>query len=55
MTKSIWSAHAAAGEFPALKGDIEVDIAIVGGGITGITTAYLLAKSGQESGRFGER
>ena len=59
MTKSIWSAHAAAGEFPALEQDIEVDVAIVGGGITGITTACLLAKSGMkvavlESGRVGE-
>nr|WP_269448724.1 FAD-dependent oxidoreductase [Metabacillus kandeliae] len=32
--------------FPALSADIEVDAAVVGGGITGITAAYLLAKEG---------
>ncbi|WP_162987515.1 FAD-dependent oxidoreductase [Metabacillus litoralis] len=32
--------------FPPLKIDTEVDVAIVGGGITGITTAYLLSKQG---------
>ena len=59
MTKSIWNAHVASGEFPALERNIEVDVAIVGGGITGITSAYLLAKSGKkvavlEAGRLGE-
>lgn len=33
-------------EFPSLDKDIQVDVAIVGGGITGITTAYLLANEG---------
>jgi glycine/D-amino acid oxidase-like deaminating enzyme/nitrite reductase/ring-hydroxylating ferredoxin subunit len=33
-------------EYPALDGDLEVDVLIVGGGITGITTAFLLKKSG---------
>ncbi len=32
--------------FPALTEDIETDVAIVGGGITGITSAYLLSKQG---------
>jgi glycine/D-amino acid oxidase-like deaminating enzyme/nitrite reductase/ring-hydroxylating ferredoxin subunit len=32
--------------FPALETDIEVDVAVVGAGVTGITTAYLLRKAG---------
>lgn len=33
-------------EFPALSEDIDVDVAIVGGGISGITAAYLLSSEG---------
>ena len=33
-------------KFDPLKEDLEVDVAIVGGGITGITAAYLLVKEG---------
>jgi glycine/D-amino acid oxidase-like deaminating enzyme/nitrite reductase/ring-hydroxylating ferredoxin subunit len=32
--------------FPSLDRDLEVDVVVVGGGLTGITTAYLLRKSG---------
>ena len=32
--------------YPALEGDISVDVAIVGGGIVGITTAFLLKGKG---------
>lgn len=32
--------------FPKLDGDLNVDAVIIGGGITGITTAYLLANKG---------
>ncbi|MCM4158624.1 FAD-dependent oxidoreductase [Antarcticibacterium flavum] len=46
MTTSIWKAKASNNHYPPLQGQLEVDIAIVGGGITGITSAYLLAKSG---------
>ena len=32
--------------FPALSKDVDVDVAIVGGGLTGITTAWLLTEAG---------
>ena len=39
-----WTATAPAKSWPALSGDIEVDVAIVGGGIVGVTLARLLQK-----------
>ncbi|HEY1604761.1 MAG TPA: FAD-dependent oxidoreductase [Allosphingosinicella sp.] len=47
--KGYW--NATAGEppvFPSLEGDLEVDIAIVGGGIVGVTTARLLKDEGHK-------
>ncbi|HVT42991.1 MAG TPA: FAD-dependent oxidoreductase [Thermoanaerobaculia bacterium] len=44
---SIWIDTAPATEYPALDGDTETDVAIVGAGITGITAAYLLGKEGR--------
>jgi glycine/D-amino acid oxidase-like deaminating enzyme len=35
-------------KFPKLKEHLEVDTVVVGGGITGISTAYLLKKAGQK-------
>lgn len=43
---SIWMATADPTGFGRLEGDVDVDVAIVGGGITGITTALLLKRSG---------
>lgn len=46
--KSIWQAGAhSLGDFPALMGDIEADVVIVGAGITGLTTALQLLESGK--------
>ncbi|MGY5849674.1 FAD-dependent oxidoreductase [Salegentibacter sp. F14] len=46
MTESIWKAKASNPKYPTLEKDIEVEVAIVGGGITGITSAYLIAQKG---------
>lgn len=46
--KSIWLETAQVPSFPQLTSDIEADIAIIGAGITGITTAYLLARQGKK-------
>ncbi|MFZ2490534.1 MAG: FAD-dependent oxidoreductase [Thermoanaerobaculia bacterium] len=45
--KSLWEGTAAEVSFPSLTQDLEVDVAIVGGGITGVTAAQLLADSGK--------
>jgi glycine/D-amino acid oxidase-like deaminating enzyme/nitrite reductase/ring-hydroxylating ferredoxin subunit len=45
-TKSYWSASAALPQFESLSHDVETDVAIIGGGLTGITAAYLLKKEG---------
>ncbi|WP_017732938.1 FAD-dependent oxidoreductase [Nafulsella turpanensis] len=46
-TQAIWSATTSPQKYPPLTEDIEVDVAIVGGGITGLTTAYNLTKAGK--------
>lgn len=43
---SYWLDSAGLPRFPSLASNVTVDVAIVGGGITGITTAYLLKKNG---------
>jgi len=42
---SLWN-ESPLGDFPPLRGEISVDVLVVGGGITGITTAYLLKEAG---------
>jgi glycine/D-amino acid oxidase-like deaminating enzyme/nitrite reductase/ring-hydroxylating ferredoxin subunit len=46
--KSIWIDTIQSPSFPSLTSDIETEIVVVGAGITGITTAYLLAKQGKK-------
>jgi glycine/D-amino acid oxidase-like deaminating enzyme/nitrite reductase/ring-hydroxylating ferredoxin subunit len=45
-SSSYWLETGPIRSFPALNKDISVDILVIGGGITGITTAYLLKQSG---------
>lgn len=47
-TLSLWIDDSPKTSYPPLSADVQADIAIVGGGITGITAAYLLAKAGQK-------
>jgi glycine/D-amino acid oxidase-like deaminating enzyme len=44
---SYWIESAPGTTFPGLAGDVEVDVAVVGAGITGITAAYLLKEAGK--------
>lgn len=44
--KSIWTADCKMPEFQSVKGDIKTDVLIIGGGIAGLLTAYLLHKKG---------
>jgi len=45
--RTYWNVTAGEGQsFPELRGEIEVDVAIVGGGIVGVTTARLLKERG---------
>jgi glycine/D-amino acid oxidase-like deaminating enzyme/nitrite reductase/ring-hydroxylating ferredoxin subunit len=56
---SLWLATTRATRFARLEGTVEVDVAVVGGGITGVTAAHLLKEAGRrvalvELGRIGE-
>lgn len=46
--KSLWTTTAPGREFPALAGDLAVDVVVVGGGIAGLTTAWLLKRAGKK-------
>src|SRR5687768_9882897 len=45
-TTSYWIDSATLPTFPALDKNLEVDVVIAGGGITGITAAYLFKHAG---------
>lgn len=47
-SQALWSATIEAKIYPPLTNDIEVDVAIIGGGITGISTAYKLIREGRK-------
>jgi glycine/D-amino acid oxidase-like deaminating enzyme/nitrite reductase/ring-hydroxylating ferredoxin subunit len=45
---SLWTATAPGRRYPPLSGDVAVDVAVVGAGITGLCTAALLRREGAE-------
>lgn len=45
---SIWTQTAVLPSFPALEGDLRADAAVVGGGLTGILTAWMLRQAGAD-------
>ncbi|MFL6241292.1 MAG: FAD-dependent oxidoreductase [Actinomycetes bacterium] len=45
-SNSLWLASAADTSYPALSGDLTADVAVIGGGIAGLTTALLLKREG---------
>lgn len=47
MIGPVWEASARAPRFGRLGGDLAVDVAVVGGGITGLTAAWLLRQAGR--------
>lgn len=46
MNTSHWIRSSALPRFPAISRNLKVDAIVIGGGLTGITTAYLLKKAG---------
>lgn len=44
---SLWLATAPETGYPPLQGEVEVDVAVIGGGLAGIATATLLKEAGQ--------
>lgn len=45
---STWTAELSLATFPKLAADLKTDVAVIGGGITGMLTAYRLAKHGYQ-------
>lgn len=44
---SAWIATATVPDYPALQGDQHADVCVIGAGIAGLTTAYMLLRSGK--------
>lgn len=48
VNQSFWIESTSSSNYPMLNGDLTVDVAIVGGGIVGLTAAYLLTQAGKK-------
>lgn len=46
--QSYWLDSVTVKKYPTLEEDIRVEVCVVGGGITGLTTAYMLAQTGKK-------
>lgn len=46
MKNSYWISSVNFKSFPKLERNLDVDVCIIGGGITGLSTAYYLSKKG---------
>ncbi len=46
MDNSYWTDSVSLKEFSKLEKDLNTDVVVVGGGITGLSTAYYLTKNG---------
>ncbi|HEY0970463.1 MAG TPA: FAD-dependent oxidoreductase [Gemmatimonadales bacterium] len=46
-TTSLWAATAQIPDFPPLAADADVDVCVIGAGIAGLTTAYMLGRAGK--------
>lgn len=46
-TISVWHASASMPHYPALKGDERADVCVIGAGIAGMSTAYMLLRAGK--------
>lgn len=46
--RTTWNELPTPTSYPQLAGDITADVAVIGGGLTGVLTAYLLAQAGKE-------
>lgn len=52
--RSVWEREVSFPEYPSLAEDIETEVAVIGGGLTGILTGCFLYKAGKKGIRWKE-